>query len=106
MAVAQAADEGNAMSRGGITPVKSVSETRPGRGRLRRALGFAFPYRRAVGFIFVVTLALAGINAAEPLVLKYIFDGLTSPRGARTLLQGIGVMVGLSIFREIATAYS
>jgi ATP-binding cassette, subfamily B, bacterial len=73
---------------------------------LRRALGFAFPYRRAVGFIFLVTLGLAAINAAEPLVLKYIFDGLTSKHPAHPLAVGIGVMLGLSLFRELATAYS
>ena len=39
--------------------------------RLRRAIGFAFPYRRAVGGLFAITVVMAMINAGEPLVLKY-----------------------------------
>lgn len=75
-------------------------------GRLRRALGFAFPFRRAVLLILLITLVLAAINAAEPLILKYIFDDLASPRRLGVLGTGMGLLVGLSIFREIATAYS
>jgi ATP-binding cassette subfamily B protein len=69
-------------------------------------LGFAFPYRRAVLWIFVVTLLLAGLNAAEPLVLKYLFDNLGGHQPARILFLGIAVLITLSILREIATAYT
>ncbi len=82
-------------------------------GRLRRALGFAFPYRRSVLLIFFLTLVLAGLNAAEPLILKYVFDALVPPQGGRStdqairvLATGIGLLIGLSIFREIASGYS
>lgn len=79
----------------------------PGRrGRLRRALAFAFPYRRAVLLIFAVTLVLAALNAAEPLIMKYVFDDLASARQARVLAVGIGLLIALSLFRELATAYS
>ncbi len=81
--------------------------------RLRRALGFAFPYRRSVLLIFALTLVLAALNAAEPLILKYVFDALVPPQtgraanGAmRVLATGIGALIGLSIFREIASGYS
>jgi len=69
---------------------------------LRRAIGFAAPYRRAVAWIFLITLILAAINAAEPLILKYVFDALGLPPQTRTLLIGIGALVGLGIFRELA----
>ena len=59
-----------------------------------------------MGFIFLVTLVLAASNAAEPLVMKAIFDGLTAHKGLRGLVLGIGVLLGLSVFRELATAYS
>ena len=71
---------------------------------LGRALRFAFPYRRAVLWIFLITLLIAALNAVEPLILKYIFDNLTGNR--RVLFVGIGLLIGLSIFREIATAYT
>jgi ATP-binding cassette subfamily B protein len=74
--------------------------------RLRRALGFAFPYRRTVLVIFFVTLVLAALNAAEPLVMKYIFDDLSSKKTARVLADGIGVLIGLSLLRELATGYT
>ncbi len=49
---------------------------------------------------------MAALNAAEPLILGKVFDSLTSKGGARALGIGIAVLIGLSIFREIATAYS
>src|SRR4051794_12195427 len=76
------------------------------RNRLRRAMGFAFPYRRAVLGILFITLILAGINAVEPLILKYIFDSLATDKVTRTLVVGIGIMLGLGLFREVATALS
>jgi ATP-binding cassette subfamily B protein len=75
-------------------------------GRLRRALGFAAPYRRAVLSILLVTLVLAGINAAEPLILKYVFDSL-APDGRKEVLGfGIGLLIVLAMFREIASGYT
>jgi ATP-binding cassette subfamily B protein len=81
---------------------KTVSTKR--RGRLRRAVGFAFPYRRAVAGILLITTVLAGANAFEPLILKYVFDGLAADQAVRMLLIGIGILVGLGVFREAATA--
>lgn len=72
----------------------------------RRALGFAAPFRRYIVVILLITLVLAVINAAEPLILKYIFDDLSSQKRIRVLLTGIGILVGLGIFRELATGYS
>src|SRR4051812_41467051 len=70
--------------------------------RLRRALKFAFPYRRAVLAILAVTLVMAAISAAEPLILKYLFDGLVSTGQTRTLITAICILVAFGIFREIA----
>jgi len=100
--------------RSSVTPVSSNGHNNSPRsrtnganlGRLRRALGFAFPYRRAVLWIFVITLVLAGFNAAEPLVLKYVFDNLGANKSSHILFTGIALLIGLSIFREIATAYT
>jgi ATP-binding cassette subfamily B protein len=74
--------------------------------RLRRALGFALAYRNAVAGLFAITVVLAMINAGEPLVLKYIFDELGSHRQLRPLLIGVAGLVGLGLFRELASAIS
>ncbi len=67
-------------------------------------MGFAFPYRRAVLGILFITLLLAAASAGEPLILKYVFDDLATHRIVRTLLIGIGILIGLGVFREAATA--
>jgi ATP-binding cassette subfamily B protein len=69
-------------------------------------LRFALPYRRSVFTIFLITLVLAALNAAEPLIFKFIFDHLTSREARRELATGILLLAVLSLFRELATAYS
>jgi ATP-binding cassette subfamily B protein len=69
-------------------------------------MGFAFPYRRAVGGPFVITVVLAMINAGEPLVLKYVLDDLATRRQVHTLCVGIAALVGLGLAREGGTAIS
>jgi ATP-binding cassette subfamily B protein len=83
-----------------------MAESLKDKSRLRRALAFAFPFRRSVLAIFIITLFLAAINAAEPLILKYIFDNLAPHSTTHVLFLGIGLLLGLGVFREIATAFS
>lgn len=68
--------------------------------RLRRALAFTRPHRRAVIAITFFTLLVAAINAAEPLVLKLIFDGLELSKGLQALWTGIAILVSLAFLRE------
>ena len=75
-------------------------------GRLRRALEFAIPFRRAVLAILGFTLLAAALNAAEPLVLKLIFDGLAGVPGRRRLLHGIALLIGLTLLREAGSGVS
>jgi len=75
-------------------------------GRLRRALEFAIPFRRAVLAILGFTLLAAALNAAEPLVLKLIFDGLAGVQGRRRLLHGIALLIGLTLLREAGSGVS
>ena len=75
--------------------------------RLRRALRFALPYRRAVAGIFFITLLIAAANATEPIILKLIFDNLAGEqRNARVLFEGVLMLVGIGVFRELATGLS
>ena len=76
------------------------------RGQVRRALGFARPYRRAVLVIAALTLVVAAVNASEPLVLKFIFDGLAGEQGSHNLLIGAGLLVAIGLAKEALGAWS
>jgi ATP-binding cassette subfamily B protein len=67
---------------------------------MRRALQFAAPHRRAVLAITILTLVLSAVGAAEPLALKYIFDGLATAGVNRALLLGVGALLLLTLVRE------
>ncbi len=82
-------------------PVQSIASA-----RLRRALQFAFPYRKSVGIILLITLFIAALSAAEPLFLKYIFDRLGMDKPARPLIIGIGWLLLLGFLREGGTGLS
>ena len=75
-------------------------------GRFQRALAFAFPFRRSVGVIFLLTLVIAAINAAEPIVLKYIFDEIQQTRNLTALMRGIWILVALAVGREVFSSFS
>ncbi|MCO5168798.1 MAG: ABC transporter ATP-binding protein/permease [Planctomycetes bacterium] len=68
--------------------------------RTRRILGYLRPHRRVVAAILALTLAVAVANTIEPLVLKFIVDGLQEGEGTRPLLLGIGGLLGLAVVRE------
>lgn len=73
---------------------------------MRRALHFAFPYRKTVFAIFLLTLIVAAVGAAEPLILKYIFDQLTAMHGVQPLIIGVAWLLGIGLLREAATGFS
>ncbi len=74
--------------------------------RVRRALRFARAQRWLVAVILFLTLLVAAANALEPLVMKYIFDGLGDAGALRTVLTGVGLLIALVIFRELAAGFS
>jgi ATP-binding cassette, subfamily B, bacterial len=76
------------------------------RAGLLRATEFLAPFRRAITGILLVALSLAAINAAEPLAMKGIFDGLATGAGGRPLVQGVIFLVALGLGREAFTAIS
>src|SRR5215218_8812203 len=92
---------GTATATAAHAPVVSDRKTR--RARLRRALKFAFPYKRAVVGIFFITLLVAAANAAEPLVLKFLFDNLAgNERSTHELFRYMIMLIALGVFRELA----
>jgi ATP-binding cassette, subfamily B, bacterial len=75
-------------------------------GRLKRALQFTHAHRGTVVLISLCTLVLAAANAAEPLILKFVFDSLGQGRPIRALTNGIILLVAIVIGREIVTGVS
>jgi ATP-binding cassette subfamily B protein len=73
---------------------------------LRRAAEFLRPARGAIAAILLFAMALAAVNAAEPLALKAIFDGLAAGGGGRPLAAGVIALVGLGLVREVLNAVS
>src|SRR3954452_12261989 len=74
--------------------------------KLHRAIRFALPQRNAILVILVLTLFMAAANAAEPLAIKYVIDGLTSHPTLDPLWRGLAVLAVLALTREAAHAFS
>jgi ATP-binding cassette, subfamily B, bacterial len=87
-----------------------VSESPAGRtewGRqFRRGLRFIRPDWVSALIVFLLALALAGVNAVEPLVLMFIFDGIVAGDFARVLVMGVLFLLGLAVLREVFMALS
>lgn len=71
-----------------------------------RAIRFALPERRAVLLIVGLTVLIAASNAAEPLLLKIIFDGLTTRPALGPLGRGLAMLAALALAREAAQGAS
>jgi len=68
--------------------------------RFHETISFALPQRHAIITIVGLTLVVAAINAFEPLVLKRIFDHLTTDGTIKLLAYGVAVLAALAICRE------
>ena len=74
--------------------------------QLHTAVRFALPQRHAIFIIIGLTLVVGAMNALEPLVLKWIFDGLTSADGLRLLMIGVSALLGLALVREAMDGFA
>ena len=74
--------------------------------RLQRALLFASPHKRAVAVIFLLTLFIAALNAVEPIVMGWIFNGLEGAKNLRSLYLDVGLLAGVALGREVFSAVS
>ncbi|ELR69046.1 ABC transporter [Fulvivirga imtechensis AK7] len=74
--------------------------------RLRRALILASPKKRTVALIVVLTILVAVAGVVEPLIMKFVFDGLTEDFQTAQLVQGVFFLLGLSLVREGIAATS
>lgn len=74
--------------------------------RLHDAVRFAFPQRHAIAVIVALTLLVAGVNAVEPLIFKYLFDELAAERRYEPLIQGLTALAAFALAREAMDALS
>jgi ATP-binding cassette, subfamily B, bacterial len=75
------------------------------RKQVGRALLFIQPNRGMILIVMGLTLAAAGFEAVEPLILKYLFDKLgTGIESA--LIIGIGGLFTIGLFREVISGFS
>jgi ATP-binding cassette subfamily B protein len=76
------------------------------RAGLRRAAEFLAPARGAIAGILALAMGLAALNAAEPLALRHLFDGLARGEAGRGLVEGVLALVVLGLVREAFQALS
>jgi ATP-binding cassette, subfamily B, bacterial len=74
--------------------------------RLHQAVRFALPQRNAILVVLALTAFMAAANAAEPLALKYIFDGLAQGGTFELLIRGLALLSVLALGREAAHGFS
>jgi ATP-binding cassette subfamily B protein len=64
-----------------------------------RSLEFVHPDRRRLGAVLALALILAALSALDPLVMKYLFDQLGRPGGARAFAVAIAGLLTLELLR-------
>lgn len=72
--------------------------------RFRRAAFFVQSFRWVIFGILTLAFAVAGMNALEPLVLKYIFDEIGGDKRVHFLIVALAGLGGLALLREAAAA--
>lgn len=70
-------------------------------GRFKRALAFLRAYRLPLTFILFLSFALAGLNAVEPLVMKFLFDSLGSSNAESSIIYGLTLLLTVTVTREL-----
>lgn len=67
---------------------------------------FAAPFRGPIVMITLLTVVVAAMNAAEPLIMKEIFDEFGSARRAPALMKMVVVLATLAVLREVGNSVS
>jgi ATP-binding cassette subfamily B protein len=64
-----------------------------------RSLEFVRPHTRRLAAVVALALLLAGASAADPLILKYLFDRIGQPGGMRPFALALAGLLGLELAR-------
>ncbi len=83
---------------------RSIRNTSSRLIHFHKAVRFAFPQRFAIAVILMLTLSVAGLNALEPLIMKYLFDGLVTADATRVLTMGLFALGAFALGRELLNA--
>lgn len=76
------------------------------RGRVAWIRGIVRPFRALICGVLGLTVVGSLLQAVEPLVLKYLFDGLGSGGVHRAVVVGLGGLVLLGVVRELVGGIS
>ncbi|HET9251706.1 MAG TPA: ABC transporter ATP-binding protein [Candidatus Eisenbacteria bacterium] len=82
----------------------SLRRSRFGAAPFLRAARLARPFRGHIAAAALATMVLAALQAAEPLLLKHIFDRIGAPDAAKALLAGALLLLGIGVARELGDA--
>ena len=74
--------------------------------RLKRALALASPKKKNISLIIALTIIVAVAGVIEPLIMKYIFDGLTGEIQPERLTRGVAFLLVLGLVRETISSTS
>ena len=64
-----------------------------------RSVEFVRPHRRRLGAVVLLALLLAGASAADPLILKYLFDRIGRPGGLHAFALALAGLLVLELAR-------
>ena len=79
---------------------RTLMPTAAGRVHLAvRSLEFVRPHRRRLAAVVLLALVLAGASAADPLILKYLFDQIGRPDGLSSFGTALVGLVTLELAR-------
>lgn len=74
--------------------------------KFKRALKYAGPQKKQITTILILTLFVSGVGVVEPLVMKFIFDSLTSDDIFEQIAFGIAMLSTIVLMRETLTGVS
>lgn len=73
---------------------------------IKRAMTFVLPHKYYIVLILSLTLLVAGANAVDPIILKYIFDSLEAGSVLENLIYGTAALLIIVLIRDAAAGIS
>lgn len=73
---------------------------------LKRAFSYAKGQQQYILLVITLTIIVSGLNALEPLIMKYIFDQFTVEDPWQNIFIGLILFVGMALTREVLAGFS
>jgi ATP-binding cassette subfamily B protein len=87
-----------------LTARRSPGSTSSGSRLALRSLEFVRPHRRALAGVLALALVLSGLSAADPLLIKFLFDQVGAPDGLSRFAMGMSALLTLEVARAALQA--